>query len=503
MGIVRKEALANSIYSYIGVVLGYVNVIILYPAFFTSEEFGLVSLFITVSVVYSNFSAIGLVSAIPRFFPFFKTNDKTHNGFLSYILLIGIMGYLVVTVLFIFLRPIVISVYIEKSAAFIDYYYFLIPLSLFTLLFNIFEATTRAIFKTGFATFLKETLLRLLTTIGILLFVFKIFDFNKFIYFYILINGICAFLLLVQIIRSKEFVFKFRIKDITKEKLTEVMKYGIFVFISSASMIIGQSGADTLFLGSMVGLSVVGAYTIYARITILIYVPMRSLSKISVPVITTGWKEKNLKQISDIYKRTSLISLIFGCLIYVGVIINKHNLFAFLKKPEYIDSFSIFYFIGLAVLIDISVGLNSEIIATSAKYKFDTLFNIILLVVSVTANYFLIPIFGGVGAALAAIASFFTFNFIKWLFLVINYKMQPLSYKQLLVIGVSVITFLIGNAIPVFSNIFADIIIRSGVAILIYAGLILLLKVSPDLNERYRVYKNIIKKFFTTKNHNH
>jgi O-antigen/teichoic acid export membrane protein len=223
---------------------------------------------------------------------------------------------------------------------------------------------------------------------------------------------------------------------------------------------------------------------------------MRSLSKISVPIIANCFKENDLKQISDIYKRTSLIQLVFGCLIYVGVIINKQNLFYFLKKPEYIDSFTIFYFVGIAVLIDISVGLNSEIIVNSPKYKFDPLFNIVLLLVSVTANYLLIPVFGGVGAALAAIASFFAFNFIKWLFLVINFKMQPLGYKQLVVIGIAVITYLAGIAIPLMSNVFVDGIVRSGVAILIYAGLTLLLNVSPDLNERFTVYKNIFINLF-------
>ena len=501
MGIVRKEALANSIFSYIGVALGYLNVIILFPAFFSSDEFGLLSLIISVSVIYSYLSAIGLANTVPRFFPFFKTDDKLHNGFMSYILLIGVAGFLIITILFIALRPLIISAYIEQSAEFVNYYYFLIPLSLFTLLYNVFEAIARAIYKTSFATFLKETLLRLLTTVGILLFMFKILNFHQFIYFYLLINGICAVMLLFQIIFSKEFVFKFNFKDLTKEKFFEIMKYGGFLYISSASMIIGQSGADTLFLGSMVGLSVVGADTIYMRIATLIYVPMRSLSKISVPVIANCFKENDLKQISDIYKRTSLIQLIFGCLIYVGVIINKENLFYFLKRPEYIESFNIFYFVGIAVLIDIAVGLNSEIIVNSPKYKFDPLFNIILLIVSISANYLLIPVFGGVGAALAAIASFFTFNFIKWLFLVINFKMQPLGVKQLLVIGVSVMTFLICNNIPVISNIFVDIIVRSSAAIIIYAGIILLLKVSPDLNERYWVYKNYIKNFFTTKNH--
>lgn len=492
MGIVRKQALANSIFSYIGVVLGYINVIILFPAFFTSDQFGLFSLIIFVSTIYSYLSAIGLANTIPRFFPFFKTEDKVHNAFLSYILLIGAAGFLIITILFIVLRPLIVSAYIDKSAAFVDYYYFLVPLSLFILMFNVFEATTRAIYRTGFATFLKETFLRLMTTVGILLYMFKILTFENFIYFYVFINGLSALLLLIQIIFSKEFIFRFKFNELTKERFKEIMKYGGFLYISSASMIIGQGGADALFLGSMVGLSIVGAYTIYMRIATLIYVPMRSLSKISVPIIANCFKENNLKQIADIYKRTSLIQFIFGCLIYVGVIINKNNLFYFLKKPEYIDNFNIFYFVGIAVLIDISVGLNSEIIVNSPKYKFDPLFNLILLVVSAVVNYLLIPVFGGVGAALAAVASFFAFNFIKWLFLVINYKMQPLDHKQLIVIGISVITYFIGITIPAFSNIYVDIIVRSGIAVLIYSGLTILLKVSPDLNERYWVYKNFI-----------
>jgi O-antigen/teichoic acid export membrane protein len=174
------------------------------------------------------------------------------------------------------------------------------------------------------------------------------------------------------------------------------------------------------------------------------------------------------------------------------VIINKHNLFVFLKKPEYIDSFNIFYFVGLAVLIDIFVGLNSEIIVNSPKYKFDPLFNVILLFVSVLMNYLLVPVLGGVGAALAAVTSFFTFNFIKWLFIVIQFKMQPVDYKQLIVILIALITYFIGNSIPILSNTFLDIFIRSTAATVIYAGLTLILKVSPDLNERYAVYKNII-----------
>ena len=135
----------------------------------------------------------------------------------------------------------------------------------------------------------------------------------------------------------------------------------------------------------MVGLSIVGAYSLYLFIATVISIPMRALAKISIPIITNSWKENDIKQISDIYKRTSLIQIIFGVLLYIGIIINKENLFVILNKPEYSANFAIFYFLGLAILIDVTVGLNSEIIASSKYYRYDALFNMVLLGVSIIA----------------------------------------------------------------------------------------------------------------------
>ena len=98
-------------------------------------------------------------------------------------------------------------------------------------------------------------------------------------------------------------------------------------------------------IGSMIGLSIVGAYSLYLFIATVISIPMRAFSKIAIPIIANSWKENDIKQINDIYKRTSLIQMILGMLLYIGVIINKHNLFIIVKKTEYIENFDIFYFL--------------------------------------------------------------------------------------------------------------------------------------------------------------
>lgn len=494
MGIVRTQALKNTIFSYIGVGLGYVNLILLFPAFFSAEEFGLFQLILSVSVLYAQVATLGLQNAINRYFPFFRTEDKTHKGFLTLIILIFAAGFILATVIYLIIRPWVVTTYAQNAGAFNHYYYYIIPLTLFTDLFLVLEVVARVIFKTVFSTFLKEVAVRLFTTVSIILYVMKILDFQGFINFYILINFVSAILLLIQIIASKEFKWEFKISKLKWKDVIELLRYGGYNLLSGAAMLIGQR-VDVLMIGAMVGLSVVGAYTLYYYIATVIYVPMRSLAKISIAIVANAFKTGEHNKIADIYRRTSLLQLIFGCLIFIGVIINKENLFYFIKKPEYITYFNIFILIGIGILIDVSVGLNSEIIAASRKFRLDAFFNVGLLGVSVISNLIFIPLFGGIGAGIAMVVSFFSFNFVKWLYLKVRFKMQPLDYKQLLIIIVAAVCFVIGDIIPKAGNVYLDILIRSSVTTVIYAVLILLLKISDDVNERFVVYKNLIFKF--------
>lgn len=493
MGIVRTQALKNTIFSYIGVGLGYVNLILLFPAFFSAEEFGLFQLIISVSVVYAQVATLGLQNAINRYFPFFRTEDKTHKGFLTLIILIGVSGFILATLIYVIIRPWVLSAYSDKASIFSSYYYIIIPLTLFTDMFLLLEVVARVIFKTVFATFLKEVLIRILTTVGIILFVFKIINFDGFINFYVFINFIAALLLIIQIISSKEFKWEIKFSKLEWKNVIELLRYGGYNLLSGAAMLIGQR-VDVLMIGSMVGLSVVGAYTLYYYVASVIYVPMRSLSKISVAIIANAFKTGEHNKIADIYRRTSIIQLIFGSLIFIGVLINKENLFYFIKKPEYVENFPIFILVGIAILIDVSVGLNSEILSNSNKFRLDAFFNIGLFIISIISNLIFIPIFGGIGAGMAAVVSFFSFNFVKWLYIKIRFKMQPLDYKQLLIILTAFVCYLIGNNIPKAGNVYLDILVRSSITTVIFVLLLLVLNVSDDINDRYKVYKNLFLK---------
>lgn len=487
MGIVSKQATLNSILYYVGVFLGYVNVIILFPAYFTSEQFGLIQLMVGISFIYSQFSSVGLIYGINRYFPFFKSEDKKHQGLLTYITIIATSGFVILTILYVVFKPFIIDLYIEKSGLFTEYFLLIVPLSFFTLAFTILEALARVILKTGFSNFLREVLLRLLITTGIFLYVVKIFNIEVFIYYYVFTYALVAVFLTFQIIFSKEFKFVLSFKHLEKLKFFDFLKFNLYNLFSGAAMFVGQK-VDVLIIGAMLGLAQLGAYSLYFYIASVIYIPMKSLSRITFPIIANHWKSNDVNSINEIYKKTSVIQLIFGLLIYIGVIINRHNLFALLKKTDYIDNFLIFPFVGLAILFDVTAGLNSDIISNSPKFRYNALFNLVFLFSTVAGNVLLIPYLGIVGAAVAIAIAFLIFNFIKWLFLKIQYNMQPLDYRQILLLLISLIVFFIGEILPSIKIIYIDIIYRSTIVAVFFGAAVYLLKLSEDLNEKFLIY---------------
>ena len=71
MGIVRNQSIKNSISFYIGMSIGAVNTIIIYPNVFEDnpEQLGLIQILIAYGIVVSTFTTLGTPKTFVRFFP--------------------------------------------------------------------------------------------------------------------------------------------------------------------------------------------------------------------------------------------------------------------------------------------------------------------------------------------------------------------------------------------------------------------------------------------------
>ncbi|MCB0756389.1 MAG: hypothetical protein KDB98_12390, partial [Flavobacteriales bacterium] len=209
MGVIRKQSIQTSLLSYLGVGLGYINVVVLFPKFFEPEEFGLTRVLIAVIGVSAQFALFGLGTAIIRFFPRFKEGDEEkQHGFLGWALLWGLIGTAAVSVVLAIAQPWIVDYYREKSQLFVNFYYLLFPFLLFETCFIIFSNYTRALYQAVVNIFFREVFLRALGTGLILLFYFGIIDFELFMQLFIGQYGILSLGLAIYLMAIKRFNLK-------------------------------------------------------------------------------------------------------------------------------------------------------------------------------------------------------------------------------------------------------------------------------------------------------
>ena len=484
MGIVKKQAYKNTIVSYGGMAIAYINTVLLFP-FFTSSQYGFYNLIISISVLYSLVASMGVPSILAKYFPFYRTDDNRHNGFMHWAAGVALAGFTAATVLYVLFKPGITALYINKSPYFAQYYYYLVPLAFFVVAINYLEMTGRVVYQTIYSNFLQNILLRLLTTVFLLMAIAKWISFEDFIFLYIGSNGFIALLLLLSIARSGRFshrVSDYRFKAIKKR---EIINFGLYTLISSAVYVLLQK-VDTLMLSSMVGDGVQGVYSWYFNIAMVISVPAQALSRTTYAIVADSWKSNNRENIIEVYYKTSIIQMVIGCLLFIGIIVNRDNLYAIARNKEFTDPkyFSLFIVIGLGFLVDITGGLNTYIISTSHKYRLIMLFVLTASVACIGLNYVLIPTYGGMGAAIAYLVTMIGLNFATWLYIKYRFKMQPFTYKHLLVIVITLISYLVGHYTWRMPNVFLDIILRSAVTVGCYSILAYYLKISPDINEK-------------------
>ena len=72
MGLVQKDALRTTMISSFGLVLGYLNKGLLFLLIFSTEQIGVVNLIFSLGVLFAQFSNLGSLYSIWKFFPFFK-----------------------------------------------------------------------------------------------------------------------------------------------------------------------------------------------------------------------------------------------------------------------------------------------------------------------------------------------------------------------------------------------------------------------------------------------
>lgn len=481
MGVIKKQSISGTIYSYVGVILGFA-ITILFTKALGTDQVGLLKVLVSYSTLLAQFASLGFTAVTVKLFPYFRDEAKKHHGFIGLALLVSLAGFVLSTLIYLLIKPYLLDDSPEESELFKTYFYYVIPLIFFTLIFTVFDTYYRVLYNAVKGIVYKEVIQRASILGVIVLYYFKLVDFHTTVILYCVVLILPSILLLFSLIQSKQLYLKPDFSIIDKPLRKQMVSVGFYGIVASFSGVLVMN-IDVLMINEMMGLSSAGIYTVTFYFGTLILIPMRTMGKIGAVVVADAWKRDDYGTIDSIYKKSSMSLTVLGLLLFIGIWGNIDNVFEIINK-DYLPGKYVIFFIGIANLVDIATGMSSHIIVNSKYYKYLSYFLIIFAFLIVVTNYIFIPVYGIVGAAVASLIAKLAFSLIKYIFLYVKFRFQPFTRKFALLILISLFAYGVSVMIPPFSNYMVDLVIRSAVITVLFMLPLYFLKISEDVNEK-------------------
>lgn len=492
MGIIIKQSIKGSIWSYLGVAVGFITTAYLFPNYLTTDTIGLFGILLAYSGLFAQFSSLGFHGVTSRLFPYFRDKEKKHNGFVFIAFAVMFTGFLLFILVFFSIKNLLVENNIEKSKLFVDYVYLLLPLTFFSLLFVQLDVYNKVLYNAVFGAFLQEFLQRVLIFVITVLFVFKVFSLHQLILAYAAVVSLKGLFIFLYLLLKGEISVKPRWKFIDKSLRKEMLNVAVFSILTGFGSSI-VFNVDKIVINQVLGLGQTGVYTIAFFFGTLVIIPSRPLLRISGTLIADAFKRDDLDYIFDIYKKSCLNQFIIGAFLFGGIWVNIDGIIQILG-PEYEDGKWVIFFIGIGYLIDMLTGANAHIIAYSKHFRVVLYFILILIVQVVVTMILLVPILGILGGAIAISFSFLVNNFMRFLFLHRKYGFQPFRLNFLLIVFAFFAAYAVGYFLPEFPLV-ADLLLRSAVFTVVYGSIITGFKISDDVNNTiYNLYSELKKR---------
>lgn len=485
MGIIKRQTIQSSLYTYAGVAVGFLTQGLFFPRILSEVQVGLLTLLISLSQVLAQASNLGLNNAGGRYFPYFRNTDRQHNGFLLIASLSTLVGFGLCVLLLWLARPWVVSLHKEESALFVDYYYLLIPLSFFTVFFAVFDNYARLLYDPVTGTILQQFVQRVLVLVAGGLYWLGWVTFPQFLGVWLLAFLVPLILMVISVAHDEALFFSRKFVSVNAALRRNLMRYAGLTLTSALSTQIVWT-IDKVMINSKQGLGDTGIYGTASYFAAVIAVPATTLYKVSGTLIAESWKTNDMANIAMIYRKSCLNQLIAGCLVFVGVAVNLPSVFHFLPT-SYAAGYYVILWLGLSKLIDMGTGVNGIILNTSRYYPYDTLFFVALVFITIGANLYLIPRFGINGAAIGAVVSTLSYNLARTLFVGFAFRLQPFTWRNVAVIALAGSIWFVVEQVPHGTGnwwiILIDMAVRSAVITVLFLASVYGLKLSPDANE--------------------
>jgi O-antigen/teichoic acid export membrane protein len=477
MGVIIRQSIKNSVYSYAGFALGAFNTLLIMPRVLEKAQVGLLNTLVAYSWIMAILLTLGMQGVVIRYFSRFRDDQK--GRFLFLVMLVPLLGFTAFTTAFFLSPDTFLNLLHKKEALFIENYRYAFWMAFGNLFFELFSAWMKSHLITGPSILLRELALRIFNLVLYAAYFYDIIGFETLVIGYAASYPGIFLILFGYAAYRKTLSFELKLPDHSRREMSSFALYNLF----NAGVIYVVFQLDVVMLQNYSGLEDVALYTISVFAATVIQLPYRALTTIALPVIARSFSENDLKNVADVYRKSSHTMLLIGGIIYVLLVVCIPHLKFFLP-PEYRDGIEFCVIVlGLAKWIDVSTGLNSAVISQSSYYRFDIVANMALLFTAFLTNYLLIPMYGIKGAVFATLISLSFFNFVRVGYIQYKLHMGALTVKSIFSVIVLGLLISVGLLLPDLHHPVANIALRACSVLLLFTFALYKFRLSEDITD--------------------
>ena len=420
MGIVKSQSFKNTITTYLGFVLGAINVLFLYTNFLTDDYHGLVVFVLSTANIMMPLFALGTQNSIIKFYSAYKTRNNV-NSFLTFNLVFPLVLIIPVGLIGMLVYESLADLLATRNAIIKDYVWLIYVAAICFAYFEIFYAWAKVQLQTVFGNLMKEVFHRAGIMILFLLIVCDIISTDQFIYGVILVYAIRLVVMMIYAFSIRRPVIRFG----KFPKMSSVLKYSLLIIIAGSVATILLE-IDKFMIGEYIQISNVAYYGVAIYIASTIGVPARSMYQITNPLTAKLLNENDKAGLENLYKKSSLNLFVISGLIFLLIVSNINQLYLLIPE-KYGGGLVVVLIVGLAKLFDNLIGNNNAILFNSDYYRAVLYMGIMLVILTVFLNMILIPTYGIDGAAFATVISVFVYNTVKLLYVYFKFGISPFT----------------------------------------------------------------------------
>jgi O-antigen/teichoic acid export membrane protein len=442
MSKIAQQGIQTTIFSYIGVLLGYINVLWLYPYALDATELGTFRTIQDLGLLFVPFAQLGVGHGITRFFPNLEQNQ---SAFLSYSLALSLLGFGAVTFLFFGFKSQIMGLFATNSPEVLNFLGVVLLITLFALLSSVMDAYSRSYLKVAIPTFFREVFLRLLNSVLVGVYLLGWINFDQVMLGLVVVYGMALLGVLAYLIWLGKVHLDFNWKNFPPGFRSSFIRFSLITFLATAASTLIMK-IDSIMVSSMISLEANAIYSIAFYMALVVELPRRAISQVAMPVIADHFAKNQIGEINKLYRQISNRQLYICLFLFALIWSNIDSIYHFVPNREiYQAGKNVVFFIALGKIFDVAFSVNSEILVFSKYYRFNLVLTIAMSILIIGANYWLIPIYGIEGAAIGSASVMLAFNLVKYGYLKIKLQLDPFSYETLKILFVGVMIFALSN----------------------------------------------------------